>query len=435
LRQRRYRFPAALGGAAVAAISILYGWAAAKTLRAQQAVSDDVAIIRHLNAAITWYRQLGLANEAAGQPSDAFYLENARNLARQALQLAFQSAEAEASLLAAEKAGGTARAVPEEASPATTQQQNIAKSAASTAALVAQLQSQIASLDSQIANATGKRLQGLRAKRDYLQEQLDFNKALQEALQKLSAFLIGTSRKKQGLPEQIADLKKSVPDVFTSTPLKLAAPPAASSSAGSGLITQVSTLFAKVSDLSAIDRLMESGRMVSERAEEVRAPLRTRLRTTIDRGRGWANAPPPEDPAAVEATRQSMRSLTAQFKRISTATIPLAQEMILLDESQASLQQWKASAHLSYSQTLRSFLVRLGFLVVAIAIVMLISEAWRRATFRYAQEPRLRHQLLLLRTIITAALLAIVLALGFVSEFSSLATFAGFLAAGIAVAL
>ena len=68
-------------------------------------------------------------------------------------------------------------------------------------------------------------------------------------------------------------------------------------------------------------------------------------------------------------------------------------------------------------------------------MVVVISELWRRATFRYVREARRRHQLLLLRHIVTGLLLAIVLALGFVSEFSSLATFAGFLTAGIAVAL
>jgi small-conductance mechanosensitive channel len=63
------------------------------------------------------------------------------------------------------------------------------------------------------------------------------------------------------------------------------------------------------------------------------------------------------------------------------------------------------------------------------------SEIWRKATFRYVRESRRRHQLLLLRRFVTGILLAMVLLLGFVSEFGSLATFAGFLTAGIAVAL
>jgi len=74
-------------------------------------------------------------------------------------------------------------------------------------------------------------------------------------------------------------------------------------------------------------------------------------------------------------------------------------------------------------------------LLIGILGVVALSEFWRRATFRYVHEARMRHQLLLFRHIVTGLLLAVVLALGFVSEFSSLATFAGFVAAGIAVAL
>ena len=74
-------------------------------------------------------------------------------------------------------------------------------------------------------------------------------------------------------------------------------------------------------------------------------------------------------------------------------------------------------------------------LLIGIGIVLGFSELWRKATFRYVREARRRHQLLLLRRIVTGLLMAIVLVLGFVSEFGSLATFAGFLTAGIAVAL
>jgi small-conductance mechanosensitive channel len=54
---------------------------------------------------------------------------------------------------------------------------------------------------------------------------------------------------------------------------------------------------------------------------------------------------------------------------------------------------------------------------------------------RYVHDPRRRRQLLLVRRFITGFLMVVVVALGFISEFSSLATFAGFLTAGLAVAL
>ena len=107
----------------------------------------------------------------------------------------------------------------------------------------------------------------------------------------------------------------------------------------------------------------------------------------------------------------------------------------MLGEIQANLQQWEVSVHEGYIRVLESVIIRLSILLIGIGIVMGFSELWRRATFRYVHEPRRRHQLLLLRRFVTAILLAVVLVMGFVSEFGSLATFAGFLTAGIAVAL
>jgi hypothetical protein len=103
--KRGLRVSAGLSGAAVVVAALLQCLAAPQVAWAQSARPEDAAIVRHLNAAITWYKQLTSANESAGQPSDAFYLENARTLARQALQLAFQSAESEAQLLLAERGG------------------------------------------------------------------------------------------------------------------------------------------------------------------------------------------------------------------------------------------------------------------------------------------------------------------------------------------
>ena len=436
---RGHRVSAGLLGEIVAAVTLLLYLAVPQATAGQDTRPEDAAIVRHLNAAITWYKQLTNANESAGQPSDAFYLENARILARQALQLAFQSAETEAALLRTERGGEAADGGVDLSSQTSGQQQNIAKSAATTAAQIIQTQAQIDILNSQLPNVSGKKRQELISKRDNLQQQLDFNKALQEALLKLSTFMSGSARKVGGLQEEIDDLKKTVPALFAEAPGKEAVPtpsnPPPSSSEGSGLISQASIVLSRSGDLRAINLLIAGASTVSAMARQVQSPLRTRLHATIEQGRGVANQPTPQDPASVEITRQRMTSLTKQFKLISAATIPLAQEIILLDESQASLQQWEDSAHREYIQILRSFLLHVAVLLLGIVVVVAVSELWRRATFRYVHEARMRHQLLLLRHIITGLLLAIVLALGLVSEFSSLATFAGFVAAGIAVAL
>src|SRR5262249_58591863 len=72
-------------------------------------------------------------------------------------------------------------------------------------------------------------------------------------------------------------------------------------------------------------------------------------------------------------------------------------------------------------------------IIVSIIVLLLgLSEAWRRATFRYLRDARRRGQLLLLRRIVVGVAIAVVLVLGLVSEVGSLATYAGFVTAGLA---
>jgi small-conductance mechanosensitive channel len=80
-------------------------------------------------------------------------------------------------------------------------------------------------------------------------------------------------------------------------------------------------------------------------------------------------------------------------------------------------------------------LMRVLAIALALAFVFILSEAWRRLTFRYVRDLRRRHQFLILRRFIVGFLIGIIFIVGFISEFSSLATFAGFVTAGVAVGL
>ena len=83
----------------------------------------------------------------------------------------------------------------------------------------------------------------------------------------------------------------------------------------------------------------------------------------------------------------------------------------------------------------RYLLLRLGFLLGSVAVVLIISEVWRRATFRYLADARRRQQFLSLRRVVVGLALTLVVVFGLVSEFGSLATYAGLITAGLAVAL
>ena len=97
--------------------------------------------------------------------------------------------------------------------------------------------------------------------------------------------------------------------------------------------------------------------------------------------------------------------------------------------------EWRDSISSESQRAVRSVVVRVAGIAIAIALVLLLSEIWRRVTFRYVSDIRRRRQFLLVRRIVIAFAMGVVLILGFVSEFSSLATFAGFITAGLAVGL
>src|ERR1700730_11207386 len=62
---------------------------------------DEAAVLYHLNQLISWYRHSTTGIPSLGLPSDAIYQDNAKSLGSQAVRLAFQSAKAEAALIAA----------------------------------------------------------------------------------------------------------------------------------------------------------------------------------------------------------------------------------------------------------------------------------------------------------------------------------------------
>jgi small-conductance mechanosensitive channel len=113
----------------------------------------------------------------------------------------------------------------------------------------------------------------------------------------------------------------------------------------------------------------------------------------------------------------------------------LGKQAILLDLYKRSLQNWRNSVQGEYTAALKALSLRIGVLGIILAVILVISDLWRKATFRYIQDARRRYQFLLLRRIVVWALIALIIAVAFASELGSLATFAGLLTAGVAVAL
>ncbi len=401
------------------------------------------AILDHLNAVIDWYRHAMTRVQTVGLPSDAMYQFNAQSMAAEVAKLAFQSAQAEAALIPA--------ATPPSGGNASSSQQNLAKLQSDVNARISALEAQISTLNQQISGARKAQLQDLMAQKERAQGELDLNKAMQQTFEQMSQFMTtnGTSGT-GGLEGSINELQHSVPELATAGSKTEVKPPSTpvAMPASTGLIGEVVQLYEQLNSMHQISLMMAETAHVKDVASRLRSPLQATLRATIQQGQQLASqsasAPPaaPAQPSPAQPNhgqpdqeRRQFDVLTTRFKQIAGAAVPLREEIILLDESSSNYLEWRQSVAHESNRILRSIVLRVMGIAFAIGVILLLSEIWRRITFRYIQDVRRRRQFLLLRRIVMGFCMGIVLILGFVSEFSSLATFAGFITAGLAVGL
>ncbi len=399
---------------------------------------DREAILQHLNAIISWYRDSTSKIQAVGMPSDAIYQDTAQNLAQQAVRLAFQSAQAAALLISAPDQATAAAATPTPS--ASSQQQNFAQTLATLKARISDNQAKIAALNKQTERAAPTRRQSLIAQRDALQGEVELDQATADAVQKLATFVENSSDSGAGgFAGSINDLAKTIPEVLgDANAQKAAAKPEVAKptvSKSSGLIGQGLTLYSEIRTMHQIDQMADETERVREIAAALRQPMRDALGTIIQRGRNLVGQTPPSDPAQAKAAQQELRTLTDQFKELANVVIPLSQELVVLDQSRSNFINWRNSLARESKDTLRSVILSALAILLALGALWVLSEVWRRWTFRYIHDLRRRRQFQLLRRFVMGFLIATVLTLGVVSDFSSLATFAGFATAGIAVGL
>jgi len=393
---------------------------------------DSEAVINHLNAVIKLYRNASAELQTGGAPSDVIYQENEKSLASEVVRLAFQAARAEAAAIrATEKAGA----------PSTTSAQSSAQVEARNKARIADVQSKLDSIDKQIASAPKNKRDALIAQKQALEGELDLDNAVQEVIQKRAAFMEnGNDTGAEGLDGRINQLAHSVPGVFSATNDQKSGTQAkptpqseASKQPSSGLVSQAIALYDAITSVHQIDQLNEQTGALRQTVNDLRQPLRDSLVADIKNGRDLTDQAssgkiPPASP-------QQFQELTDHFKRISAVVLPLSQEIMVLDQSSANLVEWRTSILRESKYEARALFVRAGMILLALGIVLALSEAWRRLTYKYIQDPRRRRQFLLMRRFVMGFLIGVVLILGFASQFASLATFAGFVTAGIAVGL
>jgi small-conductance mechanosensitive channel len=390
---------------------------------------DRNSVLNHLNAVIGWYRDAAAIVQPGELPSDAIFQQNVRSLASQSVQLAFDSARAEAVLLGESTAPSGNNGAPA---------QDYAQMQAQISQAIADNQAKLDALNKQISMESGAKRKASLAQRDEVSGQIALDRARLDTIQKMSQFLELNTGGNQGLEGSIKELADSVPEIVgqqpngaagAQKPIQTISPTTARSA---GIIGQLVTLYDQVQSMRAIERLLAENKRVSQTANGLREPLRNSMRATLSQGQ--QNPPQTAAPGGGEKPTD-LAQVAKQFKQLSDALVPLSQEIIVLDQARSNLQEWRGSISSESKHDLIALLLRVFGIAVALAIVWFLSEVWRRLTFRYVPDARRRRQFLVLRRFVMGFFFLMVIVMGFVSEFGSLATYAGFVTAGIAVGL
>jgi small-conductance mechanosensitive channel len=187
--------------------------------------------------------------------------------------------------------------------------------------------------------------------------------------------------------------------------------------------------------IGAVDALDRRTAALQGALLRIRDPLIEQLKSLAGHGDALSGQADAADTAALNSLREQLDALAGQFKQFSALLIPLSKEGLLLDQYRRNLGNWRGAVEKEYREALKRLAIRVCLLLAFLAIVFTAAELWRRAVFRYVQDSRRRHQLLLIRRIVLWSLVVVIVGLAFASELGSIVTFAGLITAGLAVAM
>jgi small-conductance mechanosensitive channel len=398
-------------------------------------------LIQFLNQSIALYHQTTIQQQIATEPQEQLLLYDNRQLATQSVQLAFDFARSQLDAMSAEPPAAAASAPAGASSQYNTLHQMLVT-------IDGQLQDTQKESDAdsaELAHASGAKRTQLQSEISELQGEIALAQARRDAIQSLLQFASGSATNKLGTSDiraEVEALASSVPAASsssTNSSQEHAAEQPVTLSAGqpnpSGIWELGSDLFALSGKLRTVNSMIAETTALLQTSQALRQPFLAQLRVLSSQGNQLATQADTSTPAQLSQERQQLDALAAQFKQISTAVIPLSKQNVLLNLYQTNLASWRDDIYSRYKSDLRNLGIRLAGLALLLAVLIGLSELWRRAVYRYVREARRRYQFLLLRKLAFWFVIGLIVLITLAPKLGSFVTFAGLLTAGVAVAL
>ena len=301
-----------------------------------------------------------------------------------------------------------------------------------------QASEEIEAINKDIRTAHGAHRRELQAALDATQSRLDVLQAGLATLRQLVEFMQAfTSRETGDLASTIDDLTRTVPDVTSPTTVvsqtQVSAPSLSATSGDSGILALSSEVSALGRTLGILDDEIHRTDTLRQASDELRNPLLASINKRLPAlGENDLQA---SDPAELQQQKARLDELAALVKTLSPAIVALDKQRVLLAAYTSHLKAWRAAVTAEDKKTWKNLISRLLGAAVAIAALVLIGAVMRRVTRRHMRDADRRHIVLVIQRVVLWFTIVVVAAFAFASDLTSLATFFGLLAAGVAVAL
>lgn len=401
-------------------------------------------VLSLLTKTVAWYHQLDTERQIASDPTEVVIVSDNSQIAGEVVRLAFDYARAETANTQTNAQGTT-----DENASASQRVQSLIQLSTKLDSEVSVLQSSLDSLKKKAETASGRQLTEMRSTIAETQSELDLVLARRDAVRSMSDFVNQVGPSGLGLGgarAEIESLASTLPPELTAvtgsgrtaetaparttptTTPAIKAPP-------SGFWGLIADLFAISRKSRTLDQLVNSTDALAESTKQLASGPLSRLRELAQQGDALAKPTIAKDPTALAQEKQNIDAITAQFKQLSAVVLPLNKLTIMLGLYRVNLNSWQSTLKTQLRSDLETLLVRATILGLIIAVILGVGGVLRRTIIRYVQEPRRRYQFLLLNKIALWTVIAIIVAFSFASQIGSVATFAGLLTAGLAVAL
>jgi small-conductance mechanosensitive channel/type II secretory pathway component PulJ len=422
-------------------------------------------VLTHVQRTVNWYRDLSSVEQISFPGVDSSVARSElQSQSLRAVHLAFgfgkaaedmlgRQAQAQAQSASATSSGAAGKPA------APTMAAQLERSAADLASREAALKSEMAAVDAQLRRTRGANARStLEAQRAALAAALQLVQQIESNIDQLRRFqesaIAGQGKPPKGLRAQLAALERSIPELATGegpaggAASGAASPPSAAHPAAAGAASKpVATNFQPQSAgivtligqwgtlhgyLGQLDGAIKSTTALETELTATRSRLIGPVRQLVGGGLATIAA---GSTAQLAAQRATIEAASVQLRELSSVLIPLAEQALTLSGAQTTLEEWR-HALAAQEAAVASYLgLHVGFLLAWVAAVLIVSEIWRRAILRYLPDSKRRRPFVVLRRLVVTIALALVVVFSLVSQLGSVATYAGFVTAGVAVAL